>query len=75
MHQQGYRFVFNEDDSTNGVCDHCNLPLDNCECEITCQECEDGMPRKHKCANPPTHCEYCLETIEDCHCQPSDHYD
>jgi hypothetical protein len=67
--------VMNEADSTNGICDYCHLRIEDCECEITCQKCEDGLPRKHKCTKEPTHCEYCGEPIEDCHCQPSNHYD
>jgi hypothetical protein len=75
MNHQAVRSVFNEDDSTGGFCDHCNLPIESCRCEITCQECEDAMPRRHKCANRPTHCDRCGETVDDCHCQPADHYD
>ena len=65
----------NEDESTNGICDHCNERIEVCQCEITCQKCEDALPRRHKCAKDPTHCEYCGEHVETCHCQPSGHYD
>jgi hypothetical protein len=65
----------NEDDSTNGICDHCNERVVACKCDITCQKCEDLFPRHHKCAKDPTHCEYCDEGIETCNCQPSGHYD
>ena len=34
MDREGYRVVFNEDDSTNGVCDLCHLPTEQCECEV-----------------------------------------
>jgi len=39
----------NEAESTNGVCDDCNLPLKQCKCEIHCHTCEDLLPRKHTC--------------------------
>ena len=65
----------NEDESTNGICDHCNLSIKVCECEITCQKCEDSLLRRHKCVDDPAHCEYCGEDIDNCHCQPSGYYD
>ena len=68
--------VLNAADSTDGVCDQCGSPIEDCECEdIICQTCEDGLPRLHKCAGGAAHCEYCGESINDCQCQPSYHYD
>ncbi len=65
----------NTEESSNDICDHCNSPLDACDCEsIQCQKCEDGMPRKHSCTEDGAFCEYCDEPIDDCNCQPSDHY-
>ena len=62
----------NEEDSTDGICDHWHKRIEVCKCEdIHCGKCEDGMPRKHKCADEPMHCEYCDEPREDCNCQPS----
>ena len=69
------KMVLNEDESTDGVCYHCKEKIGVCEREITCQDCEDAMPRRHECSASPTHCEFCGEAIEDCHCQPSGHYD
>lgn len=65
----------NDDESTNGICDHCHERISVCECEITCQTCEDAMPRKHECVQESNVCPYCDEPIDDCHCQPSGHYD
>jgi hypothetical protein len=68
--------AMNDVESTNGICDHCKLRIEACQCEdIHCQTCEDSMPRKHKCAEAPSVCPYCDEPIDDCHCQPSGHYD
>lgn len=65
----------NEDDSTGSICDHCQQSIKVCECEIICQSCEDAMPRQHKCAGEARVCPYCDEPLDDCHCQPSGHYD
>ena len=66
----------NKDDSTNGICDFCDEPIKDCDCEdIACQKCEDGLPRDHKCASDSTICDFCDETVNDCNCQPSGHYD
>jgi len=65
----------NDEESTNGICDHCHQRIEVCECELHCQKCEDVMSRKHKCADDPRVCPDCGEPIDDCHCQPSGLYD
>lgn len=59
----------NEDESTDGICDHCKERIEVCECEITCQKCEDACRRKHTCVEEPDVCEYCDEPPDDCQCR------
>jgi hypothetical protein len=58
----------NDDESTNNICDHCQEQIEKCDCDIFCGECEDGMPRRHKCADTPNFCDFCKEHIEECEC-------
>jgi hypothetical protein len=65
-----------DEESTNGICDHCHERIEVCKCDdIHCPKCEDALPRNHKCAKDPTHCEYCGESVDDCECKPSDRFD
>lgn len=70
------REKLNDEESTNGLCDHCRMRISDCECEdIHCQTCEDFRARRHRCVQVPERCEYCDELMDNCECKPSWLYD
>lgn len=67
----------NDFESTNGVCDHCAKPIENCACEVHCGDCEDLMPRKHEHVPDKDYCRNCGQPAHEGDCEdfPAGHFD